>query len=115
MVALNDEIIDLDGDAGVTVKISDCGVFVMIQTRNRAFWQLAENCKNIKDYNMSNMVSTEKGDIFDIDTPDGCYRYVAEHLSKTGADSKTYSCLERLFAQSHKIKELQEKVLREKR
>ena len=59
---------------------------------------------------MSEIVHTSQGKMLDLDTPEGCYGYVAEYLGLTGADSKTFSCLEKLLKQREEIKELKEKV-----
>lgn len=51
---------------------------------------------------MSEIIHTTQGRMLDLDTPEGCYGYVAEHLGLTGADSKTFSCLEKLLKQCNR-------------
>lgn len=46
---------------------------------------------------MSNVTTTPKGTTVDLDTTRGCYVYVSEYLVSKGADSKTFSCLEKMY------------------
>lgn len=46
---------------------------------------------------MSEIISMPDGQCLDLDTFDGQYRYVGYYLNAHGADSKTFSCLGRMW------------------